>query len=256
MKTGGWEMESCRRSSPWIVAAAALCCPAAWPAQASADFMLDARYTGVVTAVQDTYGVFGSVALGESVGGIIRYSAPARPPDIGFPDLAEYRFPVTPGGGTLMTASLGALDLRATRNLVVDVYNIADPISPPDSIYGYSFQFNDGDVSRLRMTGLPRGFQLSFLDAVVGLFATDPSLIQFPNPPSTLLPVERYDSYTGGLFTVQIRDANGRFVESAAIEFQLTSLTAVPEPSSALLAGVAFPLIVAWAQRRRSGRNA
>ena len=32
--------------------------------------------------------------------------------------------------------------------------------------------------------------------------------------------------------------------------------TPVPEPSSALLAGVAFPLIVAWARRRRPGRSA
>jgi probable HAF family extracellular repeat protein len=32
--------------------------------------------------------------------------------------------------------------------------------------------------------------------------------------------------------------------------------TPVPEPSSALLAGVAFPLIAAWARRRRPGRDA
>ena len=32
--------------------------------------------------------------------------------------------------------------------------------------------------------------------------------------------------------------------------------TSVPEPSSALLAGIALPLIVAWARRRRPGKNA
>ena len=32
--------------------------------------------------------------------------------------------------------------------------------------------------------------------------------------------------------------------------------TSVPEPSSALLAGVAFSLIAAWARRRRPGRKA
>ena len=131
-----------------------------------------------------------------------------------------------------------------------------DPNSPPDSIYGNDFQFIDGDTSLLRTTGLPNGFSLSFLSDYVGLFVTDPSLIDFPNAPSTLLPLEQYDSfYTGAFLGVDVLDANGHFAGNAVVEFQLISLTSVPEPSSALLAGIAFPLIVAWARRARPGQK-
>ena len=106
-------------------------------------------------------------------------------------------------------------------------------------------------------TGLPAGYRVRYVDPDFGLFVTDPSLFDPPNPPSTLLPIEQYSDsiYTGGTIHAVIEDANGHFVGSADLGFQLTSVSSVPEPSSALLAGVAFSLIAAWARWRRPGRS-
>ncbi len=240
-----------------LVIAAALAGLSAWPAPASAGFLLDARYTGVVVSISDTYGIFGPVALGDSIGGVIQYPTPTQPPYYGDPTNVYYDFPVTPGGDAQMTANLGSLNVRATSDLNVALYNRANPKSPGDSIYGYDFQFNDGDVSLLRTAGLPAGYHLGYLDADVGLISTDPSRIGFPNLPSSLLPLEQYDSYfTGGALSVDILDASGRYIDGAFIEFQLTSVaSAVPEPSSALLTALALPLIAAWARWRRPGRD-
>jgi hypothetical protein len=235
-----------------VVVMATLCCQSGWQAQASAGFVLNARYDGVVTDVRDTYGLFGSVAAGDSVSGIIQYSSPTVPPDYEDPTFAQYIFPVTPGGATMMTGSVGALDLHSTQNVILGLYNMEDPSSPADSLYGHDFQFIDGDNSLLNTSRLPSGFTLSNLGVYVSLISTDPSLFDFPTPPSELLPIEKYDSYfTSGNFLVTVRDANGHFVEFAAIDFQLTSLSSVPEPTSAILAGVALPLIAVLARRRQ-----
>lgn len=246
------------RSSLLIALAAVLFGPAAWPRPAAAGFQLDARYSGVVVGIRDTYGVFGPVSPGDSVEGIIRYSG-SELPFLDDPTGASYELPVTPGGPNLMTLVVGALDVRTTQTLLLDVYNLPDP-NPADSFFGYVFQFNDGDVGPLSQGGLPSGYQLKFLDGVVGLFTTDVTRLNFPDPPtslpppSSLLPLDQYDSWaTGGSLVVQVRDASGRFVEFANIDFQLTSLTAVPEPSSALLAAMGLPAVVIWARRRRSG---
>ncbi len=245
-------MKTSRSVKFWPAVAAVICLSPAWQESASAGGMLNVRYSAVVTDVNDAYGVFGSVAPGDSIDGIIRYSLPAPPPDYADPTFATYTFPVTAGGSTLMTANLGSLSFQSIQNVIVQVYNTEDPNSPPDSLYGNDFQFIDGDTSHLRTTGLPSGFSLGSLGTDIGFFATDPSLIDFPNAPSTLLPLEQYDSYfTGGLLDVHIIDANGHLAGYAGIDFQLISLTSVPEPSSALLAGLALPLIVAWARRSR-----
>jgi hypothetical protein len=249
-------MKKRRVLGTWVVTAATLCCSSVWVPSASADFTLNARYTGVVTNVTDAYGVFGPVAPGDSVDGIVRYASPNRPPDFGDDTLASYNFPVTNRGSNELTVNLGGLHLAATGNFIVSVYNVPDPDSPADSIFGYDFFSHDGDTALLATAGLPNGDSFSLLNAVVGLYSTDPSLpFDPPNPPSTLLPIDRYDSaFTGGVLVAQISDADGRLVDEARISFQLTSATAVPEPSSALLVGMALPLIAARARRKRSRR--
>ena len=241
-----------RRWSSWFAAVAVLSAQAAWLTPASAEFLLNTRYSGVVTEISDQYGIFGPVAAGDAVEGILRFTAPTGPPDFQDPTVVAYTFPVTPGG-SLMTARLGALDLRSTGELFVHLDHFDDP---DFMIYGYDFQFIDGDVSLLNTSGLPAGYTLSFASAYVGLFATDPATLDFPNLPSDLLPLEGYDpESTGGLFSVQIRDANGVYVESAFLSFRLTGLRAVPEPSTALMVGAAAPLIAAYSRRRRTGLN-
>jgi hypothetical protein len=230
--------------------AAACCCWAACPALASAGPVLDVSYTGVVTNITDTYGVFGPVALGNAVGGVIRYPVPSRPPDFDDGSTAQYNLAVTPGGSTRMTADLGSLHFAATRELMGQVYNVEDG----DSIHGYDFLFEDGDASVLRTAGLPSGLRLSAVTADVGLFVTDPALVDYPNLPSTLLPLADFDSFfTDSILSVDVRDSNGHLVQRAVIEFQLTSVSAVPEPASVLLAGLAIPLLAARARRRRTG---
>lgn len=186
-----------------VVAMVALCGLSAWAAPASAGFVLDAKYSGVVNDISDPYGIFGPVTLGDSVSGIVRYSSPTRPPDFGDDTQAEYHFPVTPGGYNLMTANLGALHLQSTQNVIAVVYNQPDPNSPADSIFGYDFQFNDGDTSLMTTTGLPAGDRVRYVDPDIGLYVTDPSLFDPPNPPSMLLPIEQYSDsiYTGGAST-------------------------------------------------------
>jgi hypothetical protein len=212
-----------------------------------------ARYSAVVTNLSDPYGVFGASAIGDRIVGSIRYALPAPPPTYQDPTYASYDFAVAPGAGTRMTASLGSIEMRATQSVFVGLYNFEDPNSPPDSIYGYDFQFIDADTSVFTTSGLPAGYQLGDGGAYVGLFAMDPALIDFPNAPVSLLPLSAYDSYFTGAFAyVDIRDANGRYVDSAFIEFQLTRLTAVPEPSSAALAALALPVLCVWARRART----
>jgi hypothetical protein len=245
-------MASCRRLRSWVIVAATLCCASSWQARAWAGSVFDYRYGGVVTNVTDQYGVFGSVAIGDTVNGIIRYAVPTPPPDYADPTFAQYDLPVTPGGTTLMTASLGALHLQSMQDVFVQSYNMEDPNSPGDSLYGHDFQFIDGDTSVLHTGGLPSGFKLTFAGADFGLFSTDRSLIPFPDPPSMLLAIEQYDSYfTGGILSVDVVNASGHFVENSVIEFQLTELSAVPEPRSALLLGIALPFIIAFGLWKR-----
>ena len=240
-----------RRWSSWFAAVAVLSAQAAWLTPASAEFLLNARYSGKVTEIDDQYGVFGPVATGDAVDGLIRYTAPTGPPDFQNPTFVDYELPVSPGG-TLMTARLGALDLRSTGEIIVQLYQLDDP----DFFYGYDFQFIDGDVSLLNTNNLPAGYTLSFATAVLGLYKTDPTGLDFPNLPSDLLPLEGYDSeFTGGFFAADIRDASGQYVQSAFVSFQLTELRAVPEPSTALMVGAGVPLILAWSRRRRPGRS-
>lgn len=238
------------RPSAWIVLAAAVGCLAAGSNPAAAGFNLNAEYSGTVVGVFDTYGVFGAITPGDSVGGVIRYSVPEQPPVFEDPFYAFYDFPVTPDGSTLMTATVGGLTLQSTQNLFVQTYNFGDP----DFIFGSDFQFGDGDVSLLNTAGLPAGYTLSFLGAYVGLFGTDPTLFDFPTPPSAVLPLSQYDTpFTGGFLFVVIQDGQGQFVDSAFVDFRLTAVTAVPAPPTVALAAAGLPLAAAWV-RRRSGR--
>jgi uncharacterized membrane protein len=73
-----------------------------------------------------------------------------------------------------------------------------------------------------------------------GVFTT----IQFPGSAAT----EIYGINDSGAIVGDYSDADGNVHAFIA--------TSVPEPSSALLAGIALPLIVVWARRRRLGQNA
>lgn len=240
-------MEKRRRLGAWVFAAATFCGSSAWVAPAAADFDLNAKYTAVITDVQEYYGALGTIARGDEFSGVIQYSSPAFAPDYEDGSFADYQFPAIPGVDVLLTADLGALHLEVKQYLTLSISNDA-----VDSIYGYDFQFGDDSTS----LKTPGGYTIGPLGAEVGLYLTGPSLLDFPNPPSTLPPIGAYDPFsTGGYILAQVRDAGGNLVETASFQFRLTSVQSVPEPSSILLAATGFPLIVAWSRRRKLGRR-
>jgi PEP-CTERM motif len=227
----------------WVVAMAALCYLTMWQESASADFMLDAKYTAVITDIQDPFGAFGPVARGDKVSGVIQYSSAAFAPNSNDGSFAEYHFPVMSGAAVLMTVDLGMIHLELNQNLTLDVYN--DVV---DSFYGFDFQFIGDNTS----SPTPGGDKIGLISTDLGLFVTDPSLLDFPNPPSTLPSIGEYDpSSTGGFLLAQVKDAGGNLVETAIFQFQLTSVETVPEPSSIVLAGVGLAGLIFGSCRRK-----
>jgi hypothetical protein len=208
--------------------------------RASAAPILDYSYTGVVTDVYDPFNLFAGVSPGTPVSGQFQFSAPVPPPV--FSPSANFTFSV--GGGNQMTATVGGYSLQARQQLFARVYNPGRPFA------GNEFQFADSDPSPLSTADLPLGYELSDAGALVELLTRDLSTNTFPNLPSELLPLARYNRAAGGFFFVDVFDAQGDYVDSAFIDFRLTSLQRVPEPASvAVFAG----LLAAggWAARRR-----
>lgn len=222
------------------------CLMMAWSAPLHANVILDYQYSGIVTSVDDPYGVFGAIAPGSSVSGLLRLSNPTPSPDIVRPGQANYDFPVTPDGRNLLSTAVGSLNAQSTQNLLVQVYG------PPTGSTGIDFQFSDAETSSLNLSQLPAGYSVS-LGSYVGFFTTDVAQSTFPDLPSALLPLSQYNARsTGGFLFVDIRDATGEFISTAYVDFQITTLTAVPEPSSGLMAMLGFGLVGACSLRRRA----
>jgi hypothetical protein len=219
---------------------------AAGPAHAAP--ILDYRYAGVVTDVYDPYGLFAGVSPDAQVSGQIRYFAPVPPPSF-FPApdaIALYSFLMRPDGADRVTATVGGYTLQARESLLA-VYGPTNP-----GLVGLDLRFLDADTSSLSTAGLPSGYRL-FAGVVLGLFTTDFSTSTFPDLPTELLPFGRYDSFAGGLFFVDVFDTEGEYVDSAFIDFRLTSLeraSPIPEPTGlAVLGGLLASGV--WSVRRR-----
>ena len=225
----------------------ALAATASDSGRASAAFVLNAKYSGFVNGIDDPYGVFGSIAEGDAVNGVIRYSS-TKGLDYADSTYATASFPTTPDGKTLMTATIGSYQFKSTGgDVIVQTYNY-----PLYDIYGYDFQFSNDGAGPLTTTGIPAGYRIVDYVVIVGLFATSPAPIHFPNPPSSLLGLSSYNSYAGGLMYVDIYDAKGNFLYEPSFGIQLTSVTnVVPAPSSALLALLGLPAV--WPVLRRRG---
>ena len=205
---------------------------------ASADVVLDFQFGAEVIGVLDEYGLFGTIAEGDGLTGRLRYGNQVSFED--GDDTFIYReLSVTPGGVNQMSVSIGELAFGATQKIIAQSYNME---FDEDGIYGTDFQFNDADTSILNLENLPLGYQVR-LGALVALFLNDPTLSTFPELPSSLLQLDMYDGWaTGGFFYADFYNAQGQFIDFAIVEFRLTSLTTVPEPSSGLLAFVGLAL--------------
>lgn len=239
-------MPLCNPLRAATVVTAALVSLTVWSSPAPAGTILDYRYTGVLTDFYDPYGVFAAVAPGDMISGEIKYSAPAPTP-IDYGSMLQYPFPVTTGGGNLMTAAVGPLDLRSTQQLIVQVY---DPVATGAT--GVDFQFGDADASQLNAPQLPPGLSVTGAGAYVGLNATDFGLSTFPNLPTSLAPLSLYDSpLTGSFLFADIRDSSGSYVDGAFVGFALTSLTAVPEPTTLTMVATAGLCALGYARCRR-----
>ncbi len=214
--------------------------------RASAAFILNARYSGSVFEIDDPFGVFGSIADGNAVNGVIRYSS-TKGLDYADSTTAFVSFPTTPDGKTLMTATFGSYQFKSIDDVVVQTYNFG----PPRNLYGYDFQFFNAGAGPLTTTGLPTGYRIADYGVYVGLFATSPAPIHFPNPPSSLLSLSSYGGLgTGAFIYADIVNAKGDYVGTSSFNIQLGSVTnVVPEPSSALLVLLGLP--ASWAMLRR-----
>ncbi|QEH32772.1 hypothetical protein OJF2_12530 [Aquisphaera giovannonii] len=230
-------MNDASRKRSWLIATVLLAAPAAWPATAVAGYAVDMSYTAEVTAVDDPFGVFGAVAPGDAIAGILRYAGDAMP---GFAPSLHY-FPVTAGGGTLMTVGLGGIEVASPSRLNVTAYDQPEP--------GYQFQFASLDTSMLNSPG--PGYEFDYLEAAILLRGTNLAPYGYPDPPSALLPLAAYDVAAAGWLSVGLFDEDFNFYE-ARVDFRLTSLQSVPEPSSVLLLGASCSPILAWALGRRS----
>ena len=226
----------------------ALAATASDSGRASAAFVLNARYSGSVFGIDDPYGVFGSIAEGDAVSGVIRYSS-TKALDYADSNFTYVSFPTTPDGKTLMTATIGSYQFKSTGDVTVQTYNYPSP----DDLYGYDFQFNNSGAGPLTASGLPTGYQIGHYGVLVGLFSPTPAPIHFPNPPSSLLGLSSYDSpYTGAFVYADFFNAKGNYVGTSSFGIQLTSVTnVVPAPSSALLALLGLPAV--WPVLRRRG---
>ena len=124
--------------------------------------------------------------------------------------------------------------------------------------HGIGFLIHAGVTTVIQVQGADYTFAngINNLGTIVGDYTTDIgasgfllsggvfTTIQFPGAAVT----EIYGINDSGMIVGDYSDADGNVHAFIA--------TSVPEPSSALLAGIAFPLIVAWARWRRPGRNA
>lgn len=215
---------------------------------ASADVVLDFQFEAEVIGVFDEYGLFGTIAEGDGLTGRLRYGNQVSFED--GDDTFIYReLSVLPGGVNQMSVSIGELTFGATQKFIAQSYNMEFDV---DSIYGTDFQFNDADTSILNLANLPSGYQVR-LGALVALFLNDPTLSTFPELPSSLLQLDMYDGWaTGGFVYADLYNAQGQFIDFAIVEFRLTSLTTVPEPSSGLLAFTGLMLCRVRLGRRRA----
>ncbi len=196
------------------------------------------RFTGSVIDIYDPIGAFSGVASDDIVSGVVQYGDSNLLGD-NDADFAQYLYSASPGGGNRMKATVGAYSLEATQRLFVQVY------SPSYFATGVDFQFLDADTSALSTAGLPNGFQLSNSGVVVGLYTqSNRGATSFPTPPSSLLDLAQYDDpITGGFFYVDYRDSNGAFVDSSFVSFRLTSVQAVPEPSSLTICSIGLGML-------------
>ncbi|OJW16740.1 MAG: hypothetical protein BGO49_15860 [Planctomycetales bacterium 71-10] len=219
---------------------------ALFPALVRADAIYDYHYTGVVTSVSDDYGLFGDVPVGAQVSGDLRLVGPAT----GTPVLdlgVTYIFPVGPGVGNVFNAIVDGRTFEASQGLAAIVTNSLRYTNPGTNING------GDDPSKLDASGVPDDEYLANLS--IHLFFRFPAGQPgtYPDLPTSLLPLSQYGDFPvlSGSVTAYTNDSDDDTASTSTIQFRITSLTAVPEPTSIVSCALGLAGLAGRALRRR-----